>query len=96
MKTYDTEARRTLCEFMKNNAERQFTAEELCAAVSHSAGKSTVYRLIARLCDEGEIRRIPRGGERLLPADDRGLLTILGADVHDIVIGVGPDGIAGN
>ena len=26
--------------------------------------KSTVYRLIARLCDEGEIRRIPRGGER--------------------------------
>ena len=49
---------------MKNNAERQFTAEELCAAVSHSAGKSTVYRLIARLCDEGEIRRIPRGGER--------------------------------
>ena len=29
MKTYDTEARRTLCEFMKNNAERQFTAEEL-------------------------------------------------------------------
>lgn len=64
MKTYDTEARRALCEFMKNNAERQFTAEELCAAVSHSAGKSTVYRLIARLCDEGEIRRIPRGGER--------------------------------
>lgn len=52
MKTYDTEARRALCEFMKNNAERQFTAEELCAAVSHSAGKSTVYRLIARLCYE--------------------------------------------
>lgn len=64
MKTYKTDARRALMDFMKNNAQRQFTAEEIAEMLSDHAGKSTVYRLLSRLCDEGEIRRLPRTGER--------------------------------
>ena len=64
MRSYDTKAKSALSEFLRKNADRQFTAEELADIMSKSAGKSTVYRLLARLCDEGEIRRLPREGER--------------------------------
>lgn len=62
MKKYDTGARRALTEFMKDNAGRQFTADEIAEQLSAAAGKSTVYRLLSRLCDEGELRRLPRDG----------------------------------
>lgn len=64
MKTYKTDARRALIDFMKNNAQKQFTADEIAAALAEHAGKSTVYRLLSRLCDEGELRRLPRTVER--------------------------------
>lgn len=64
MKKYDTGARRALTEFMKDNAGRQFTADEIAGQLSDAAGKSTVYRLLSRLCDEGELRRLPRDGGR--------------------------------
>ena len=64
MRSYDTKAKSALSEFLRTNADRQFTAEELAAKMSESAGKSTVYRLLSKMCDEGEIRRLPREGER--------------------------------
>ena len=64
MKTYDTKAKSALSEYLRTNADRQFTAEELADIMSKSAGKSTVYRLLAKLCEDGEIRRLPREGER--------------------------------
>ena len=64
MRSYDTKAKSALSEFLRTNADRQFTAEELADIMSKSAGKSTVYRLLAKLCEDGEIRRLPREGER--------------------------------
>ena len=64
MRSYDTKAKSALSEFLRTNADRQFTAEELAQKMSESAGKSTVYRLLSKMCDEGEIRRLPREGER--------------------------------
>ena len=64
MRSYDTKARTALSDYLRTNAERQFTAEELAVIMSESAGKSTVYRLLAKLCEDGEIRRLPREGER--------------------------------
>ena len=64
MKTYDTDSRRAVTDFLRTNADTQFTADELASALADKAGKSTVYRLLSRLCDEGEIRRLSRDGER--------------------------------
>lgn len=64
MKTYETASRRALIDFMKNNSQKQFTADEIARELSAFAGKSTVYRLLSKLCEEGELRRLPRTGER--------------------------------
>lgn len=65
MKKYETASRKALLKFMKSNSAEQFTADEIALRLEGLAGKSTVYRLLARLCDEGEIRRLPRTGERV-------------------------------
>ena len=64
MRSYDTKARSALSDYLRTHAERQFTAEELAEAMTQTAGKSTVYRLLTRLCEDGEIRRLPRDGSR--------------------------------
>lgn len=64
MKTYETESRRAVCEFLRENSDKQYTAEEVASVLSEHAGKSTVYRLLSRLCEEGAIRRLSREGER--------------------------------
>ncbi len=62
MKIYDTEQRRTLVRILEDNPDRQFSALELArlCAESNSSVKinaSTVYRLLARLVDEGKAER---------------------------------------
>ena len=64
MRSYDTKAKNALSDYLRTNAQKQFTAEQLAEAMSATAGKSTVYRLLTRLCEEGEIRRLPREGTR--------------------------------
>ena len=64
MRSYDTKAKNALSDYLRTNAQKQFTAEQLAEAMSATAGKSTVYRLLTRLCEEGEIRRLPRDGSR--------------------------------
>ncbi|MBE6644641.1 MAG: hypothetical protein E7612_04585 [Ruminococcaceae bacterium] len=56
---YNTEKRTKLLNFLKQNGVKAFTAEEICRAIlDGESGKSTVYRLISRLVDDGCVRRI--------------------------------------
>lgn len=57
---YKTAGRRLVCDIMERNAHRQFTVEELYAALvaeGASVGKSSLYRLTEALCDEGILRK---------------------------------------
>ena len=61
--TYQTRQRRAVLEFLAQHAERQFTVDELLAAMGAAApGRSTAYRLLDRLAEEGAVRRfLPEG-----------------------------------
>ena len=63
--TYNTEKRTELLNFLKSNAQNTYTAEEICDSILESGkGKSTVYRQIAKLVEEGYARRITDGRTR--------------------------------
>lgn len=66
MKTYETEQRRLLLDFIKKHAERQFTAEaiarELCSGQAISV--SAIYRNLAKLAEEGMVRKFHQEGSR--------------------------------
>ena len=63
--TYKTEKRLDIIEFLSKSNGRPYTIDEICSAIlSDRQGKSTVYRLISRMVDEGEIRRISDGKTR--------------------------------
>ena len=56
---YNTEKRTRLLEFLKDNVGQAFSTEEICEKIlKDGRGKSTIYRLIARLVDDGSVRRI--------------------------------------
>lgn len=61
---YRTEQREALDAYLKANAARQFTIDELAGALSPAIGKSTVYRLIRELLEGGRVRRFQLGGGR--------------------------------
>lgn len=63
MKTYNTSQKQQIVEFMKSNSDRQYTIEEVAGCIN-SVGKSTVYRLINRMVDEGIVRRTVKGKSR--------------------------------
>ena len=71
MAEYMTEQKAILLEFLREHGERSYTIEELMqkmrdGAEQHAPGKSTVYRIINRLCDEGKVKRFAREGGRSL------------------------------
>jgi Fur family ferric uptake transcriptional regulator len=56
--TYNTEKRCEIIKLLKNN-RGTFTVEEICDRILVAGrGKSTVYRLLSKLCEEGVTRRI--------------------------------------
>ena len=62
---YNTEKRTKLLDFLKKNAGQAFTAEQICAGILDGEhGKSTVYRLISRMVEDGILRRISDGKTR--------------------------------
>ena len=72
MAEYATEQKRILKRLLENNCDRAYTIDELMQKLerdgsARSLGKSTVYRLISKLCAHGEILRT-RGenGKRIL------------------------------
>lgn len=65
MQGYQTEQKKILLDYLSHHAERAFSLEELLPPmVERGVGKSTVYRLVARLADEGVVRRYLREGKR--------------------------------
>ena len=70
MAEYETKQRRILLDFLKAHPDHGFSVEELFNGLSaeHAAdivpGKSTIYRLIARLVSEGFVKRFAAGQGR--------------------------------
>ncbi len=70
MAEYETKQRRILLDYLNAHPDRGFSVEELFDGLSmeHAAdivpGKSTIYRLIARLVSEGLVKRFAVGQGR--------------------------------
>ncbi|MCI8584401.1 MAG: transcriptional repressor [Lachnospiraceae bacterium] len=70
MAQYQTEQKRILLAYLKAHSEEAFTIEELCErlksepAVVSPPGKSTVYRIMPRLVEEGLVKRFVEGNSR--------------------------------
>ena len=63
--TYNTEKRAEIIRLFKKCGGQAFSAEDIATAILNDGhGKSTVYRLISKLVDEGELRRISDGKTR--------------------------------
>lgn len=59
--TYHTAGREKLLETLAEHPGRQMTVEELTRTLMRehvTVGKSTVYRVIGKLCEEGKVRRM--------------------------------------
>ena len=71
---YNTEQRRILTDFFADNRERAMTVEEAAEGVASyctergiaAPGKSTVYRLVSKLCAEEVLRRFAREDKRFV------------------------------
>ncbi len=65
MQGYQTEQKKILLDYLASHADRAFSLEELLPPmIERGVGKSTVYRLVARLTEEGDVRRYLREGKR--------------------------------
>ena len=71
MSSYNTEQKKLLEEFMERNNDRSFTIDEilegLCEICTYPAqlpGRSTVYRLVSRLAEEGKLRKFVKSDSR--------------------------------
>ena len=63
--TYNTETHKKILEFLKENREKSFSAEEILSNLSDSGvSKSTVFRQLARLSHNMEIKRIASTSDR--------------------------------
>ena len=65
-KTYQTDGRRELLAFLRQNADRPLSIDEILTALpaEHAPARSSVYRLMTRLVEEGTVRRFVRGNSR--------------------------------
>ena len=69
MAEYATEQKKMLSDFLKENAERAFSIDELIEGMracygERVPGTSTVYRLMTRLVEEGSVKRFVKGHSR--------------------------------
>lgn len=70
MSGYQTEQKRKLLTFLEQNAEVAYSIDEIIQGLSAEnpreeiPGKSTVYRLMTKLVDEGEVKRFVKGNSR--------------------------------
>lgn len=65
MKTYNTHQRTMLIEFLRENKDKAYKIEELVDAIgSEDISKSTAYRLMTKLVEEGAVHRTVKGNSR--------------------------------
>ena len=63
--TYNTEKRAEIIRLFKKCGGQAFSAEDIATAILNDGhGKSTVYRILSKLVDEGILRRISDGKTR--------------------------------
>lgn len=63
---YRTSQREILLSFLRSHPDEELSAEQITDALCGTQiGKSTVYRLISRLCAEGEILRTAGEGKKV-------------------------------
>ena len=65
-KIYQTEQRKQILQFLKENKKMQYTIEEIVANMNgeHRPGKSTIYRIIKQLVEEGQVKRSNKNNTR--------------------------------
>ncbi len=57
--SYNTEKRNLLIEFLKENSQHSYTVNELCERIlPDGRAKSTLYRLVSKLCEEGYLKKL--------------------------------------
>ena len=57
--TYNTEKRTSLISFFEENGEAAYTIDEIVERLSpDGSGRSTYYRLVSKLVEEGAVKRI--------------------------------------
>lgn len=62
---YTTGKKERIVEFLSDNADKSYTLEQICEAVTDAGrGKSTVYRLVSELLESGSITRLSDGKTR--------------------------------
>ncbi|MBQ7688618.1 MAG: transcriptional repressor [Clostridia bacterium] len=68
MAEYKTQQKQQLLDYLSKNRERPLRVEDisagLAAAYADAPGKSTVYRLVNRLYEEGRLKRFEQGSSR--------------------------------
>ena len=70
MAHYQTAQKKKLTDFMMKHQEKSFSVEELCAEMEREyineeiPGKSTVYRLIQQMVEEGTVKRMMKEHSR--------------------------------
>lgn len=63
MSTYRTEGRQQLLSFLMNHPDKQYTVDEITEAINEegsggrTAAKSSVYRQLSALCEDGTVRK---------------------------------------
>lgn len=63
MAVYQTKPRKKLIELLEDNREKRLSVDEILEALGEdSPGKSTVYRLVKSMEEEGELVRFTREG----------------------------------
>lgn len=70
MAHYQTAQKKNLTDFMMRHSEKTFSVEELCAEMEKEykgrelPGKSTVYRLIQQMVEDGSVKRMMKEHSR--------------------------------
>ena len=67
MSSYHTEQKKILLDFLTKNKDRSFTIDEITESIQSlgaSVGRSTVYRLVNRLVEDGAVRRFVKPDSR--------------------------------
>ena len=69
MSGYNTEQKKLLLGFLEKNSDRSYTVDEIVEGIKQSVGesalgRSTVYRLMTRLCEEKRVQRFAKEGSR--------------------------------
>ncbi len=63
--TYDTGREQALLALLKESGERGLSLHEICNRLTPDGkGKSTIFRLLAALTEQGTIRKLPDGNGR--------------------------------